>query len=66
MTITVELIDDRLLDSYTKLSELEGRIKSNLKSMLGLATNIRLVAPHSLKRFEGKAKRVTDLRKDGL
>ena len=66
MTITVELIDDRLLDSYIKLSELEGRIKSNLKSMLGLATNIRLVAPHSLKRFEGKAKRVTDLRKDGL
>lgn len=66
MTITVELIDDRLLDSYTKLSELEIRIKSNLKSMLGLATNIRLVAPHSLKRFEGKAKRVTDLRKDGL
>lgn len=66
MTIAVELIDDRLLDSYTKLSELEIRIKSNLKSMLGLATNIRLVAPHSLKRFEGKAKRVTDLRKDGL
>jgi phenylacetate-CoA ligase len=24
------------------------------------------VAPYSLKRFEGKAKRVTDLRKDGL
>lgn len=66
MTITVELIDDRLLDSYAKLSELEMRIKSNLKSMLGLATNIRLVAPHSLQRFEGKAKRVTDLRKDGL
>lgn len=66
MTIAVELIDDRLLDSYAKLSELETRIKSNLKSMLGLATNIRLVAPHSLQRFEGKAKRVTDLRKDGL
>ena len=66
MTITVELIDDRLLDSYAKLSELEKRIKSALKSQLGLATQIRLVAPNSLKRFEGKAKRVTDLRKDGL
>lgn len=66
MTITVELIDDRLLDSYAKLSELEKKIKTNLKSMLGLATNIRLVAPHSLQRFEGKARRVTDLRKDGL
>ena len=33
MTITVELIDDRLLDrTYAKLSELETRIKSALKS----------------------------------
>ena len=66
MTISVELIDDRLLDSYAKLSELEQRIKSKLKSALGLASNIKLVAPHTLQRFEGKAKRVTDLRKDGL
>ncbi len=27
MTITVELIDDRLLDSYGQLSELENRIQ---------------------------------------
>ena len=66
MTITVELIDDRLLDSYAKLSQLESRIKKALKAQLGLATQIRLVAPNSLQRFEGKAKRVTDLRKDGL
>lgn len=66
MTISVELIDDRLLDSYSKLSELEQRIKSGLKSQLGLAAGIKLVAPHTLKRFEGKAKRVTDNRKDGL
>lgn len=52
MTISVELIDDRLLDSYAKLSELEARIKAALKSQLGLATQIRLVAPNSLKRFE--------------
>ena len=66
MTIKVELIDDRLLDSYSKLNELEQRIRNQLKSMLGLAAQIKLVAPHSLQRFEGKAKRVTDLRKDGL
>ena len=66
MTITVELIDDRLLDSYGKLSELEKKIKAGLKSQLGLATEIRLVAPYSLQRFEGKAKRIKDLRKDGL
>lgn len=66
MTILVELIDDRLLDSYAKLSELEKRIKSALKAQLGLATQIKLVAPNSLQRFEGKARRITDLRKDGL
>ena len=66
MTITVELVDDRLLDSYSMLSELEARIKKGLKAQLGLATQIKLVAPYSLQRFEGKAKRVTDLRKDGL
>lgn len=66
MTITVELVDDRLLDSYSKLSELEQRIKKGLKAQLGLATQLKLVAPYSLQRFEGKAKRVTDLRKDGL
>ena len=66
MTITVELVDDRLLDSYSRLSELEQRIKKGLKAQLGLATQIKLVAPYSLQRFEGKAKRVTDMRKDGL
>ena len=55
-----------MTDSYTQLSELEQKIKKGLKAQLGLATQIKLVAPYSLKRFEGKAKRVTDLRKDGL
>ena len=66
MTISVELIDDRLLDSYSLLDNLERKIQSALKAQLGLATKIRLVAPNSLQRFEGKARRVTDLRKDGL
>ncbi|MEF9839856.1 MAG: phenylacetate--CoA ligase [Lachnospiraceae bacterium] len=66
MTISVELIDDRILDSYGKLNELERRINADLKSQLGLMANIKLVAPHFLQRFEGKAKRVTDMRKDGL
>ncbi|MDR1801413.1 MAG: phenylacetate--CoA ligase [Lachnospiraceae bacterium] len=66
MTIEVELTDDSLLDSYGKLSELEQKIGKGLKAQLGLATRIKLAAPFTLKRFEGKAKRVTDLRKDGL
>lgn len=66
MIITVELIDDRLLDSYGLLSNLEDKIKRSLKTILGLDAAIKLVAPNSLQRFEGKARRVTDLRKDGL
>lgn len=66
MTITVELIDDRLLDSYKKLEELNAGIRKNLKAILGLDAVIQIVAPKSLQRFEGKAKRVTDLRGEGL
>ena len=36
MTISVELVDHRLLDSYGKLSELEQRIVKDLKAQLGL------------------------------
>lgn len=66
MTITVELVDDRLLDSYSKLRELESRVRKNLKALLGLDAVLKIVGPMSLQRFEGKAKRVTDLRGDGL
>lgn len=64
MEIKVELADESLLDSYAKLGELEHKIKANLRVVLGLDATIKLVAPRSLQRFEGKAKRVTDLRKD--
>lgn len=62
MNIKVELADESLLDSYAKLGELEKKIKFNLRTVLGLDAVIKLVAPRSLKRFEGKARRVTDLR----
>ncbi|MBH1939547.1 phenylacetate--CoA ligase [Mobilitalea sibirica] len=63
MEIKVELADESLLDSYAKLGELERKIKTSLRVVLGLDASIKLVAPRSLQRFEGKAKRVTDLRK---
>lgn len=62
--IKVELVDDSLLESYSRLGELEKRIRNNLKVVLGLDAAIKLVAPRSLQRFEGKAKRVTDLRQN--
>lgn len=64
IAIQVELLDNMLLDSYAALGTLEKRIKAQLKTVLGLDAAIKLEAPGSLKRFEGKAKRVTDLRQN--
>lgn len=61
--IKVELADASLLDSYTRLRELEKGIRARIRSVLGIDARIKLMAPQSLKRFEGKARRVTDLRK---
>jgi phenylacetate-CoA ligase len=60
--IKVEFGDESLLESYGALSELENRIRNNLRIVLGIDAVVKLVTPRSLKRFEGKAKRVTDLR----
>lgn len=64
MKIQVELADDSLFDSYAGLEALEKKIRGGLRSILGLDAEIKLLAPGSLPRFEGKAKRVTDKRKD--
>ena len=47
------------------MSEMEGREKQligALKSMLGIYVDVRLVAPKTITRSEGKAKRVIDKR----
>jgi phenylacetate-CoA ligase len=62
MEILVELIDASLLDRYSELEGLTVRIRNRLHTMLTLDAKVRLVEPLTLKRFEGKAKRVADLR----
>lgn len=62
LEIDVELIDGTLLDSYQKLQELNNKMRHDLRTILSLDAKINLVSPRTLKRFEGKAKRVTDLR----
>ena len=37
-------------------------VHDRLKSVLGLETRVTLVEPKSLERFQGKAKRILDLR----
>ena len=62
LEIDVELMDSTLLDSYQKMQELNEKIRHDLRTILSIDAKINLVSPRTLKRFEGKAKRVTDLR----
>lgn len=63
LEIRVELVQP--VDSYKELEALEKKIKHKLRIVLGLDAKIRLESPNTLQRFEGKAKRVKDLRKEG-
>ena len=46
----------------TKLKNIETAIRSKLRVVLGLDAKISLVSPNTIQRFEGKAKRIRDLR----
>lgn len=60
--VLVEVIDASLLDKFSALETLERKIQHALYTVLNIDAAVKLVEPESLKRFEGKAKRVTDLR----
>ncbi len=60
LTVKVELA--QITDSFATLERISKTLKSKLKIMLGLDAKIMLESPNTLQRFEGKAKRVKDLR----
>lgn len=60
LTVRVELL--KSTDSFTELEDLSKRIKNKLKVVLGLDIKVLLESPNTLQRFEGKAKRIRDLR----
>ena len=62
LTVRVEL--NKETDSFAELQRIETVTRNKLKGMLGLDAKIRLESPNTLQRFEGKAKRVRDLRKN--
>ena len=61
LTIRVELVHST--DSFKELEELSNAVRGKLRTVLGLDAKIRLESPNTLQRFEGKAKRIKDLRK---
>jgi len=60
LTVRVEL--NKATDSFAELQRIENTTRSKLKVVLGLDAKIRLESPNTLQRFEGKAKRIKDLR----
>ncbi len=60
--VLVEVVDAKLLDKFSALEAVEKKIKQKIFTILNIDADVKLAEPESLKRFEGKAKRVTDLR----
>ena len=63
LEILVEIDEKFWTDSIRELEGIRSCIDQNIKSMLGISAKIRLVEPNGIERWEGKAKRVIDLRK---
>ncbi|MGN1480710.1 phenylacetate--CoA ligase family protein [Porcipelethomonas sp.] len=62
LEVKVELADGSLLENYSGLETLRQSIHHNLKTVLGIDTKVSIVEHKSLERFQGKAKRIIDLR----
>ena len=62
LEVHVEVGDAGLLTDYSKLEALVEKVRHNLRVVLQLDVKVRLVEPFSIRRAEGKVKRVTDLR----
>ena len=60
LTVKVELAQST--DSFSVLEKITNEVRSKLKIILGLDAKVLLESPNTLQRFEGKAKRVKDLR----
>ncbi len=60
LEIRVEL--NKSTDSFGELQNLSNSIRGKLRTILGLDAKVTLESPNTLQRFEGKAKRIKDLR----
>ena len=63
LEVLVEMTPELISDSLAKIAQAEKALVAELKSMLGLAAKVKLVAPKTIARSEGKAVRIIDKRK---
>lgn len=62
LEVKVELVDSSLLEQYGELEKLQNHVKNKLHTVLGIDCKISLVEQKTIERFQGKAKRIVDLR----
>ena len=63
MEVLVEMTPEMFSDQLSQVAEKEKQVVAALKSMLGIYAKVKLVAPKTIQRSEGKAVRVIDKRK---
>ncbi len=63
LEVMVEMTPELFSDNLGQINEMEKHLIASLKAMLGIYAKVRLVAPKSIARSEGKAVRVIDKRK---
>lgn len=64
LEVKIEVADPELLEDFGHLKDLQNNIRAKLKSILGLDAKVTLVEPQTIERFQGKAKRILDLRNE--
>ena len=60
--VRVEMTPEMFSDEMSKIHAMEKKLVDDLKAVLGIFANVRLVEPKSIERSEGKAVRVIDRR----
>ncbi|MBQ3093583.1 MAG: phenylacetate--CoA ligase, partial [Clostridia bacterium] len=62
LEVKIELVDASLLENYGALEQLRQSAVEKLRTVLGIDAKVSLVSPKSLERYEGKARRIVDMR----
>ena len=63
MEVMVEMTPEMFSDSMSQMAKMEKELVGALKAMLGIQAKVKLVAPKTIARSEGKAVRIIDKRK---
>ncbi len=63
LEVRIELTEEMFSDTVSQIQALGNSISSQIKSVVGIQADVKLVPPRSLPRSEGKTKRVLDNRR---